>query len=100
MYKQLFKRVKSIIPKISETEIIALKSGGVSIDREFFKGRVNYKNLLNNTNIKGITASEDAFIQSTTKLLKLVGQNNVYPSKHINNTMSYLGEEWFFEYDY
>ena len=34
MYNYLFKRVKNIIPKISETEIIALKSGGVSIDRE------------------------------------------------------------------
>jgi len=36
MYKYLFNRVKKIIPKISETEIIALKSGGVSIDRERF----------------------------------------------------------------
>jgi hypothetical protein len=36
MYKYLFNRVKKIIPKISETEIIALKSGGVSIDREIF----------------------------------------------------------------
>jgi len=47
MYKYLFNRVKSIIPKISETEITALKSGGVSIDREIFKGRIDYMNLLN-----------------------------------------------------
>ena len=32
-YRKAFKIFKSIIPKISETEIIALKSGGVSIDR-------------------------------------------------------------------
>lgn len=95
MYKHLFQRVKSIIPKISETEIIALKSGGVSIDREFFKGRVNYKALFNNQNIRGTSASEDVFIQSTTNLLKMVGQNNVYPSKHINSTMSYLGNYGF-----
>jgi hypothetical protein len=50
MYKHLFNRVKKIIPKISETEIIALKSGGVSIDREIFKGKVNYENLFNNKN--------------------------------------------------
>ena len=42
MYRHIFKRVKSIIPKISETEITALKSGGVSIDREIFNGKVNY----------------------------------------------------------
>jgi hypothetical protein len=47
MYKYLFRRVKSILPKISETEIIALKSGGVSIDREIFKGKINYKKLGN-----------------------------------------------------
>ena len=43
----MFNRVKKIIPKISETEIIALKSGGVSIDREIFKGKINYESLLN-----------------------------------------------------
>ena len=78
MYKQLFRRVKAIIPKISETEIIALKSGGVSIDREIFKGRVNYKSLLSNNNITKITPDEQTFIKSTDKLLKLVGSNNVY----------------------
>ena len=45
MYKYLFRRVKSIIPKISDTEIIALKSGGVAIDREIFKGKIDYKTL-------------------------------------------------------
>lgn len=78
MYKHLFNRIKSIIPKISETEIIALKSGGVSIDREIFKGRVNYKNLLNSKNINKITPNEKVFIQSTNELLKLVGENNIY----------------------
>lgn len=44
-YSKLFQFIKAIIPKISETEIIALKSGGVSIDREIFKGKVNYSKL-------------------------------------------------------
>jgi acyl-CoA dehydrogenase len=95
MYKYLFNRVKKIIPKISETEIIALKSGGVSIDREIFQGRINYKNLLNHTNIHKITSDEKVFIKSTDKLLKYVGQNNIYPSKKINNIMNYLGENGF-----
>jgi acyl-CoA dehydrogenase len=97
MYKYLFNRVKKIIPKISETEIIALKSGGVSIDREIFKGKVNYKNLFDNKNlnIHKLTVHEKNFIQSTNKLLKLVGDNNIYPSPNINNIMSYLGKNGF-----
>lgn len=95
MYNYLFKHVKNIIPKISETEIIALKSGGVSIDREIFKGRVNYKNLLHSKNVNKITADEKEFIQSTNKLLKSVGQNNIYPSKNINSIMNYLGKNGF-----
>ena len=41
--RQLFKRVKSLIPKISDTEMIALRSGTTSIDRELFEGRVQTK---------------------------------------------------------
>jgi acyl-CoA dehydrogenase len=95
MYKRLFINVKKIIPKISETEIIALKSGGVSIDREIFKGRVNYKNLLNCKNINKINEHEGVFIKSTNELLKQIGQDNIYPSKEISRTMSYLGKNGF-----
>jgi len=45
MYRYIFSSVKKIIPKISETEIIALKSGGTSIDRYIFEGKMNYTNL-------------------------------------------------------
>lgn len=95
MYKRLFINVKKIIPKISETEIIALKSGGVSIDREIFKGRVNYKKLLNGKNINKINKNEEHFIKSTNELLKQIGEDNIYPSKEISRTMSYLGKNGF-----
>jgi acyl-CoA dehydrogenase len=95
MYKYLFNRVKKIIPKISETEIIALKSGGVSIDREIFKGRVNYTRLLNYKNINKNKFVEDAFVESTKELLKYVGEKNVYPSKNIHTVMNYLGKNGF-----
>jgi len=95
MYKHLFNRVKKIIPKISETEIIALKSGGVSIDREIFKGKINYESLLNSKNINKITPDETVFIKSTQNLFKFVGQNTIYPSKNINNVMNYLGKNGF-----
>ena len=38
MYKILFSNIKTLIPKISKTELIALRSGGVSIDADIFKG--------------------------------------------------------------
>jgi hypothetical protein len=50
MYSRLFNRVKKIIPKISETELIALRSGGVSIDRDIFSGKINYDKLKKITN--------------------------------------------------
>ena len=95
MYKHLFNRVKKIIPKISETEIIALKSGGVSIDREIFKGKINYNNLLSSRGVNKITPDEDIFINSTRDLLKIVGPNSIYPSENINSVMSYLGKNGF-----
>ena len=95
MYKRLFINIKKIIPKISETEIIALKSGGVSIDREIFKGRVNYKNLLNSKNINKINECEEVFIKSTNEMLKQFGQDNIYPSKEITRIMNYLGRNGF-----
>ena len=44
MYRAIFGRVKKIVPKISDTELIALRSGSTSLDREIFQGRVNLPN--------------------------------------------------------
>jgi len=41
--KFIFNQLKKKIPKISSTELIALKSGTTSIDREIFKGNVTKK---------------------------------------------------------
>ena len=95
MYKHIFKYVKSIIPKISETEIIALKSGGVSIDREFFMGKVNYNNLYKPINETNKLNQSNNMINETHNLLDKVGSDNVYPSKNIHPLMKYLGEKGF-----
>ena len=46
--KYIFNRVKKLIPKISDTELIALKSGTTCIDRNIFEGKVKYpkKNII------------------------------------------------------
>ena len=43
MYRGLFNLVKSRIPRISETELVALRSGSTSLDRDILKGTL--KNL-------------------------------------------------------
>ena len=43
--KTLFQRVKKMIPRISDTEMIALQCGTTSIDRELFEGKVTKHNF-------------------------------------------------------
>jgi acyl-CoA dehydrogenase len=91
MYRHAFNSVKKIIPKISETEIIALKSGGVSIDREIFTGKINYKNLY-----KSIQKTyEPRMAHETNELLRKIGSNNIYPNDNIHDTMNQLGKSGF-----
>lgn len=95
MYKYLFRRVKNIIPKISDTEIIALKSGGVSIDREIFKGKIDYKKLYDSSTIKKPTPYETEFIGKTDKLLDLFGEEKLYPNEKIHQNLIYLGKNGY-----
>lgn len=48
----LFKKVKSIIPRISSTELIALRSGTTSLDKEIFSGKVKYPSLIERGDLK------------------------------------------------
>jgi acyl-CoA dehydrogenase len=95
MYWYLLKRIKSILPKISDTEIIALKSGGVSIDREIFKGRINYKMLYDSSLLKTFTERETKFMETTDKLLERFGQGKLYPSEKIHSNLKYLGTQGY-----
>ena len=94
MYKFLFNRVKKIIPKISETEIIALKSGGTSIDRNLFIGALDYKKLLTPF-IKPKYNNYNYLNTKIEELLQKTGTTPVYPNKNIKDTMSYLGKNGF-----
>ena len=42
MYRSLFQFVKKRIPRISETEMIALQSGDTSIDKNILKGELSF----------------------------------------------------------
>ena len=92
MYKKLFTMVKKIIPKISETEIIALKSGGTSIDKYIFQGKMNYQTLFSPIKKSFLSKNtEDDLIS----MLKITGEHNIYPGKNIHNVMKELGNRGF-----
>lgn len=94
MYRFLFHRIKKIIPKISETEIIALKSGGVSIDRDIFKGKVDYASFFTpakqNTTMDKVTMDKEI-----NELLEETKQKPVYPNENIGLLMKNLGKKGF-----
>jgi len=92
MYRIIFNKIKKIIPKISETEIIALKSGGTHIDRELFKGKINYNKLFEP--IKHFNTPIE-IEQKIEEILEKTGRNNIYPNEKIKETMNDLGKNGF-----
>ena len=88
MYRLLFKFVKNKIPKISETELIALRSGNTSIDRDILLGKVNlpdkkiYDNKYKRKAIPSVGSW--AILLSMHSLLKNAIKNNY----HLNNFTS------------
>lgn len=92
--KKAFDMVKKIIPKISSTELIALQSGTTSIDRDIFKGKVNYPVHTNKDVI-----SPNIMNQKVNDLLEKYGDEvSIYPNKNIDNIMKYIGKSKFLSY--
>ena len=79
MYSRLFNICKRIIPKITETEYIALKSGTTSIDRMIFKGNVKLpkKKDINNNNV-------NIYQEKLKNIFKTHGRSKVFTNK-VNN---------------
>jgi acyl-CoA dehydrogenase len=94
MYNFIFNRVKRIIPKISDTEIIALKSGGTSIDRNIFMGKMDYKFLYSPIDKTKYNIPSDTE-KNIEQLLKRTGTKPIYPNINIKDTMNYLGKNGF-----
>jgi len=95
MYSRLFTNVKKIIPKISETELIALRSGGVSVDRDIFSGKINYDKLKKDNHTPNVQHNTD-MIDKTRNILRKYGDKPLYPSNIINNVVEDLGNMGFF----
>jgi acyl-CoA dehydrogenase len=82
-------KVKKIIPKISQSELIALKTGDISIDRDIFKGKfhlpiINYKPNKFDNNI-------------LDKLLNMYSKNFSYPNNYIDG-LNYIRNNKFLSF--
>ena len=89
--KFFFNNVKRIIPKISDTELIALKSGTTSIDRDIFNGKVNYPKII---------SKETKFdTRKTDELLEKYGDiEKIFPNNKWEEIVEHIGKNKFFSF--
>ena len=76
----LFANVKKLIPRVSATELIALRSGTTCMDREIFQGKVQYPSKESSQKWKNY---EKKFSEKIIdELLHKYGNNEtIYPGK-------------------
>ena len=90
MYRLLFNFVKRRLPRISDTELIALRSGNTSIDRQILEGKVefpakfNYKNKFSNRTLE--------------YLLKNFDNSVIYPNNNQNKWINHLAKNKYFSF--
>ena len=90
LYRKLFGTIKSILPKISDTELIALRSGTTSLDRDIFKGKIEKF-------VKPVVTTKFGN-EKVDELLKKYKDEQVYPNNNNNEVVNYLGKNKFFSF--
>ena len=90
MYRVIFNKIKTIVPKISKTELIALRTGTVSIDRDIFKGNVTLEPRIK---------KQYKFDKSNIKnIVDYVGTKKIYPNPEYKSLFNYIGKNNFFSF--
>jgi len=96
MYRYIFNNIRKKIPKISSTEMLALTSGGTSVDRQILFG--NIMNLPNSNKMENKFPKE--ILQNL--LLEFNEKNSVdkkiYPNNDNNYWIEYLAKKKFFSF--
>ncbi|MFT7086730.1 MAG: acyl-CoA dehydrogenase [Rickettsiales bacterium] len=90
-------RYLKLLPKISETEKTALKSGTVWVDGELFSGKPNFKSIFAN-NYPSLSAEEKSFLANEVEeLCAICVDYEVYKNKDLSpETWQYLKDKKFF----
>jgi alkylation response protein AidB-like acyl-CoA dehydrogenase len=88
--RNLFNFVKNKIPKISKTELIALRSGNTSLDRSILMGKIKYPN---------IQKPENKFCNNKLDdLLDNFDGSIIYPNDNSNYWIDYLAKNKYFSF--
>ena len=90
MYKSLFKFVKNKIPRISPTELIALRSGNTSIDRQILQGKIEFPKRINYEQKFPEEALNDLFSK--------FDNTRIYPNENNNKWINYLAKNKYFSF--
>ena len=86
MYRKILNTSKKLVPRISETESIALNSGTTSVEKYFFKGKIPKNHIKNTYNYPKL--SSDSIINTSTELLcKNVDDYKIYQTKKIDDSV-------------
>ena len=87
----IFNQVKKLIPKISETELIALRSGTTSIDRMLFEGKVQYRTFQKQ--------NDEIFDKNKiNELLKKFPDQHIFPNSDYKSLLDHMGKQGFFSF--
>lgn len=90
MYRKLFQYVKQKIPRISDTEMIALRSGDTSLDRQILQGKVTLP-------VPVSTAKK--YPESHLKhLFERFDYENIYPNDNDNKWVHELARKKMFSF--
>lgn len=92
MYRFIFNRVKKIVPRISDTELIALRTGNTNIDRQIFSGQV----ILPKKN--EVKKNHNFDFNQVDNLLDKYGNSYSYPSDNYKDTLKFLSKNKFFSF--
>ena len=87
MYRRLFSLIKGKIPKISDTELIALRSGNTSLDRSILEGKV----IFPQKHIYKKKFPEEKL----TNLFKKFDHKAIYPNDNNNKWINHLAQNKF-----
>ena len=90
MYSRLFNFVKNKIPKLSSTELIALKSGNTSLDREILLGNIKIPKKFN-----AINKFPD---NKLNELFKIFDNTPIYPNNNNDKWINYLKKNKYFSF--
>ena len=98
MYRILFNNIKKKIPRISSTELIALKSGNTSIDRQILQGKVSLPKKIDTQNKFPEKILNKLFKDFYTYSGSENNINRIYPNNNKNKWVNYLASKKFFSF--